>query len=168
MENTASFLDCKGRYTSLTNDDTYYVNGEVLKVADTKISFTMPAHDVAAAVKVFELTPKANLTGFNGVLATKVELSGANLITDGGKYYVEAGKAVTATVTLQGTATANTKVTLTNGTATGVSVGTVTNGIADPENNALVITKDGGTGVCTFTFTVTAKADITVTIANNA
>ena len=151
----------------LTATKTYYLDGKVITASGTTHNFTMPAHDVAAAVEVFELTPKANLTGANGVLATKVELSGANLITDGGKYYVEAGKAVTATVTLQGTAETATKVELSGGTVTSISAGTVTNGVTDGTTK-LVITKDGGTGVCTFTFTAAAKADITVTIANNA
>ena len=151
----------------LTATKTYYLDGKVITASGTTHNFTMPAHDVAAAVEVFELTPKANLTGANGVLATKVELSGANLITDGGKYYVEAGKAVTATVTLQGTAETATKVELSAGTVTSISAGTVTNGVTDGTTK-LVITKDGGTGVCTFTFTAAAKANITVTIANNA
>ena len=139
----------------------------MITASGTSHTLTMPDHDVDKIVEVFELTPKANLTGANGVLATKVELSGDNLIADGGKYYVASGKAVTATVTLQGAAEKPTKVVLTGGTVTGISAGTVTNGVTDGTTK-LVITKDGGTGVCTFTFTAAAKGDITVTIADNS
>ena len=100
------------------------------------------------------------------MVATNVTLSGADLIVQDGKYYAEAGKTITATVTLTGAVSGtNATVTADAGTSPTVTGTTITGAIVS-DTDEVTIAVGTVSGTITFTFTTnSAVDDVTVTIS---
>ena len=165
--NSGTYIAGETLSFTLSANATYLYDGKVITADGSgNLTFTMPAYNVAAGVQVYELTPKTAAGSTSGVVATNVTLSGADLIVQDGKYYAEAGKTITATVTLTGAVSGtNATVTADAGTSPTVTGTTITGAIVS-DTDEVTIAVGTVSGTITFTFTTnSAVDDVTVTIS---